>query len=228
MTAWTVVVPVKSWSAAKSRLTELSTFERAGLARALAHDTVETVLDTPSVQHCIVVGEAAVCVELAELGARTTFTSDSAGLAHALTQGRLRAAQEGAEATCLLVADLPLLTPRVLDDALCAVPTRGAGVVRDLAGTGTVMLAARRGPLRPAFGPDSASRHLRTGAVDLSDRVDTRLRRDLDTPVDFAALVPRSGSRVAAWLRRSNADEAVPVSCPSGHAGGRALSVGGR
>lgn len=207
-TTWTVVVPVKSWPTAKSRLTGLSAFRRAGLARALAYDTVETVLGSGHVAECIVVGEAAVCAELAELGARQAFVADSAGLVGALTYGCRRAAQRGANRICLLVADLPLLTPSVLDGALQAVPRGGAAVVRDVGGDGTVMLAAHGVPPRPAFGPDSARRHLATGAVDLSERVDQVLRQDLDDLEDLASLVPLPGSRVAAWFDASAVAEA--------------------
>lgn len=56
MTGWAVVVPVKSWASAKSRVAGISTSGRRALAKALAHDTVSTVCATPGVAACFVVG----------------------------------------------------------------------------------------------------------------------------------------------------------------------------
>lgn len=43
MSDWAVVVPVKGWSAAKSRVTGIGERERCELAIALATDTVRTI-----------------------------------------------------------------------------------------------------------------------------------------------------------------------------------------
>ncbi|GAA2033801.1 2-phospho-L-lactate guanylyltransferase [Agromyces tropicus] len=58
MTAWTVVVPVKSLTGAKTRLApELSPAERAELARAFALDTIDAARTARSVRRVVVVSD---------------------------------------------------------------------------------------------------------------------------------------------------------------------------
>jgi 2-phospho-L-lactate guanylyltransferase len=201
--SWDVVVPVREWATAKSRLRRhLSGAQRASLARALARDTVETVLATPQVRRCWVVASLQTCSDVADWGVRTVIVPDSLGLGGALSAG-VRAATDPSVGLAILPADLPLLTADALGQALAAVPDSGAAFVRDADGSGTVLLASRQGPLVPAFGLDSARRHLASGAIDLTDRSDHRLRRDLDTPAHLDPAAARPGSRVSLWYERN-------------------------
>ncbi|HTZ42564.1 MAG TPA: 2-phospho-L-lactate guanylyltransferase, partial [Jatrophihabitans sp.] len=83
-----------------------------------------------------------------------------------------------------LVGDLPALRAADLLDALHAAERHPRSFVRDLAGTGTTLLAAAAGvPLDPRFGPDSARRHAESGAVELE--AGTSLRADVDSASDL-------------------------------------------
>lgn len=219
---WTVVVPVKAWRSAKSRLAQLSEGQRLVLAQALARDTVETVLGTAGVLECVLVGERSTCSDMAGSGARCVEIPDDLGLDAALLRGQA-AADESASGVCLLVADLPLLSSASLRGALAVVPVAGHAVVRDTAGSGTTMLASRARSLRPSFGTGSAGRHLATGATDLSDVVDPRLRCDLDEWADLADLTPAPGSRVDVWRRQLRVTSLRPVPA----AGAAPLSLAG-
>ncbi len=82
-------------------------------------------------------------------------------------------------------ADLPALRADELTAALSLIDGLGGrGFVPDAEGTGTVLLAAARGPLGPRFGPGSAAAHARSGARRLRGAWPT-LRRDVDTPADL-------------------------------------------
>ncbi|HEU5269348.1 MAG TPA: 2-phospho-L-lactate guanylyltransferase, partial [Jatrophihabitans sp.] len=83
-----------------------------------------------------------------------------------------------------LVGDLPALRPADLLTALGAAGGHPRSFVRDLAGTGTTLLAARAGtPLEPLFGADSACRHAESGAVELEAAIS--LRADVDSAEDL-------------------------------------------
>jgi 2-phospho-L-lactate guanylyltransferase len=195
-----VVVPVKSWRAAKSRLVQVPSEDRKALALALALDTVETVLRTRGVLECLVVGEASTCADLAGSGARLVQHEPDSGVDEAFSTGAA-ASHRSAQGVCLLVADLPLLDPDDLADVLVRVPPDRPAVVRDRQGTGTVLLAARGRAITPAFGPGSGARHTALGAHDLSEVATAALRTDLDVWDDLAGLRPRPGSRLQAWCR---------------------------
>ena len=83
-----------------------------------------------------------------------------------------------------MVGDLPALRAADLLAVLHQAPADGRSFVRDLDGSGTTLLAA--GPssaLEPLFGPDSAARHLASGARELDAA--TSLRCDVDSAADL-------------------------------------------
>ncbi|MDQ1741129.1 MAG: 2-phospho-L-lactate/phosphoenolpyruvate guanylyltransferase, partial [Pseudonocardiales bacterium] len=83
-----------------------------------------------------------------------------------------------------LVADLPALRAADLLAVLRRAPAAGRSFVRDLDGSGTTLLAAGPGePLAPLFGPDSAQRHLDSGARELAAAAS--LRCDVDSAADL-------------------------------------------
>jgi 2-phospho-L-lactate guanylyltransferase len=87
-----------------------------------------------------------------------------------------------------LTADVPALRADVLDHALAAAAAVGSALVVDASGTGTTLLsAAPEVTLDPQFGPDSAGRHQRAGAVPLTGPGLGPLRQDVDTEADLIA-----------------------------------------
>lgn len=83
-----------------------------------------------------------------------------------------------------MVGDLPALRAADLLAVLRQAPVTGRSFVRDIDGSGTTLLAA--GPqsrLGPLFGPDSARRHLASGARELDAAAS--LRCDVDSAADL-------------------------------------------
>jgi len=200
--SWTVVVPIKRLSAAKSRLRGAFVgVPHERLALALAQDTVAAVLACEPVADVLVVtADPTVAAAVRELGARVVPDPPAGGLNAAFRAG---AAAAGPRWIAALTADLPALRPAELAQALRAAyagpPVRR--FVADAATTGTVLLTAPpRVPLDPRFGVGSAEAHARSGAVPLTGDWPS-LRQDVDTAADLArAAAAGLGRHTAALL----------------------------
>lgn len=207
---WSVVVPVKAPARAKTRLHPLADATREALALAFAADAVAAALRSPLVARVLVVtSDAEAARALATLGAVPVEDRPDRGIDAAVLEGARVARDGGALAVAAMAGDLPALRTEDLTAALLEAAAHRSAVVADAAGTGTTLLAAREGRLRPHFGVGSAAAHVASGAVLLGP--DTlpapSLRRDVDTPADLAAAVHLgTGPRTTALLAALDAD----------------------
>ncbi|MFB6398122.1 NTP transferase domain-containing protein, partial [Polymorphospora sp. 2-325] len=117
---WVVVVPVKRLATAKSRLrgalADPGAEAHAGLALAIALDTVAAVLACPPVDRVLVVTDDPIAgPALAALGASVVPDVPDAGLNAAVAHGASLATDRWVAA---LAADLPALRPADLAGAL--------------------------------------------------------------------------------------------------------------
>jgi 2-phospho-L-lactate/phosphoenolpyruvate guanylyltransferase len=199
--AWAVVVPVKVLARAKSRIAPLAGSRRAELALAMVSDTISAVAASPVGQRVIAVTDDPVAAgELAAMGATIVPDEPQAGLNEALVYGASWAARQWpGSGVAALSGDLPALRPDEMALALRAAASWPEAFVPDLQGSGTTLYAARPGTeFRPAFGPDSRSRHVAQGAVELLLPGITGLRRDVDTAQDL-----RDAARLGLGARTS-------------------------
>ena len=206
---WSVVVPAKRLSVAKTRLRPAtadlpSPAAHAGLVLALLADSAAAALACPAVRMLVVVTDDPAAVRLVRrLGAVTVADEPGQGLNPALAHGA--AGLRGPVAA--LSSDLPALRPGDLGAALAAAEDatgrgRPRAFVADADGSGTTLLTALGVPLDPRFGPRSAAAHSLTGALPLGGDLPT-LRRDVDTPEDLAdAVLLGTGPRTTAALAR--------------------------
>ncbi|WP_045879228.1 2-phospho-L-lactate guanylyltransferase [Pseudofrankia sp. DC12] len=197
-----MVLPLKRLGAAKSRLEHP---DRAALALAMATDTAAAAAAAgPDLVAgvLLVTNDPAASAAIASGGLAESDDGPAAvvavpdlpdrGLNPALRHGaRVAARRWPGHGVAALSADLAALRPGELRAALLAAPSAGRAVLADAAGTGTVLLcAAPGGPLLPYFGVDSHARHVRSGALDLTEPLAAAvpgLRRDVDTVADLAA-----------------------------------------
>ncbi|WP_214409605.1 2-phospho-L-lactate guanylyltransferase [Sphaerisporangium fuscum] len=207
---WTIVVPVKTLVAAKTRLAAAAGPHRAALAVAVACDTVSAALACPDVARVVVVTADPVPARaLAQLGAHVVPDPDS-GLNAALRAG-------GAEAVRLapgspigaLQADLPALRPAELGVALACAADFDQAFVPDAADVGTTFYGVRPGvPFTPRFGGESRAKHLAGGAKEVAPDGIPSVRRDVDTPSDLeealALGVGRHTAAVVEMLKESS------------------------
>jgi 2-phospho-L-lactate guanylyltransferase len=200
---WSVVLPLKGGTAAKSRLGA-----PAGLATAIALDCLDAVLAADGVDAVVVV-TADPLLAAAAIDAGASVRPESvagAGLLAAVADGLADLPGRCA----VLLADLPALRPQDLSQALTAAqhalrtePAVPMAFVPDHEGSGTVLLAALSvAAMTPCFGPSSAHLHAAAGALRL-DLDLPRLRRDVDTPADLdVATAQGLGPRTRAALSR--------------------------
>jgi 2-phospho-L-lactate/phosphoenolpyruvate guanylyltransferase len=206
---WSVLVPLKVLTQAKSRLAALAGERRGELALAIACDTVAAVRACEEAARVIVITDDQVAgAALAGLGALVVPDEPRDGLNAALRHGAGHAASRWpASGTAALSADLPALRAGEIGRALRAASAWPTAFVADAAGDGTTLYTAVPGAeFRPAFGLGSRARHAAGGArrLDLGDV--PGLRRDVDTPADLRGAValglgPRSAPLAAELLR---------------------------
>jgi len=185
---WSVLIPVKVLTHAKSRLAGLAGPRRGELALAVACDTVTAVLETAQVARAVVISDdPVVAAALTELGAQVIPDDPRDGLNAALRHGAAVAARNWPEnGTAALSADLPALRPAELARALNAAARWPNAFVADAPGDGTTLYTAAPGvAFRPAFGLASRARHAAGGAAELELTDVPGLRRDVDTPADL-------------------------------------------
>lgn len=209
---WSVVIPVKRLSLAKTRLSAaLAVSTRPDLlvenppstdqppagawlpangriALAMASDTVRAALASTMVAAVLVVTDDSLAADtLSALGAQVVPDAPDDGLNAALRYGAAQAAVQRPElGVVALSADLAALRPEELTQALTQALAHRRAFVADGQGTGTTLLTALPGHgLDPRFGPGSAAEHSRHGAHPLDGAL-PGLRRDLDTPADIA------------------------------------------
>lgn len=203
---WSLVVPVKSLTDAKSRLRDV-------MEPADRHDLVLSMLAT--VLRCcagargvgsytVLTADERVALLARRLGARVVADPIPPGHPDPLNAALASVLPGRADHPVgVLTADLPELTTTLLESVLDEAARHRHSVVSDHLGVGTTMAfwTAGSGELVPRFGPGSAHAHLSAGgAVDLAALLGPAVapaRRDVDTPADVRALTARPAAACA-------------------------------
>jgi 2-phospho-L-lactate guanylyltransferase len=159
--ATTVVIPVRTFEGAKSRLgAVLDAEERRDLVERLLRRTVAAALATPGVTEVIVVSPDPEVLEVAVAAGAQPLLQRSRGLNPALQEAR---AAIRADRLLVLPADLPAVTAGDLLAVLAAGDIAGVPSVvlaPDRHGRGTnALLLAPPEVIDPAFGGDSRAAH---------------------------------------------------------------------
>lgn len=186
---FTAVLPIKSWTHAKSRLHE-DPIVRHAFARALLKDTLAAVLDARAVVCTVVVTPDAGVAEYARFAGAEVVADRTRARGDALNDAVARGADWARKRfprrpVAVLPGDLPALTGPALSDVLRDAVDHELAFCPDAGGQGTTLVVARTpGLLRTAYGPDSAQRHRDLGAVEMAD-VPAGVRRDIDVLDDL-------------------------------------------
>jgi 2-phospho-L-lactate/phosphoenolpyruvate guanylyltransferase len=205
------IVPVKRFDRAKTRLSHaFSRGERRDLARAMLADVLETL------QRTVALGGVTVVTSDVEAGAMARGRSfeviadpDENGVSSAVAIGLRYVAHRGAEGALVIPADIPFVTAAEIGRVLSALDSAAVVVAPAARDGGTNILAmAPVHAVAPAFGSDSAARHIAcAGAVGIEPAV-LHLKgagRDIDIPADLAGLGRAGAPRTRACLARIGA-----------------------
>ena len=182
--AWRVVICARRLDVAKSRLRPLGEASRQGLALAMTCDVLEAVAGTPGVREVVLVSDDPSLAHLARVVGAVVHPDPGLGLNKAFLHG-MDAGGSGDAWTAMLMADLPCLTPNVLQRVLDAAARHRTAVVADRGGMGSTLLTtAPDCRARPLFGPGSLRQHVASGAAAVAAD-ELRARCDVDTQADL-------------------------------------------
>ncbi len=206
--AW-AIVPVKRFDRAKSRLAGLlDAAERADLARAMLADVLDALARTQELSGVAVVtsDEEARTIATA-LGFETATDPGESGVNDAVAIGLRHARARGATCALIVPGDIPFVTAGEIRAVLRALSTTRVVVAPAARDSGTNILAmALSDAIRPAFGRDSAARHIAAARAAGSEPAVLALNgagRDIDVPGDLAGdMAPTRGPRTRACLLR--------------------------
>jgi 2-phospho-L-lactate guanylyltransferase len=192
------LVPLKNLDSAKTRLAHaLADSCRRALVMAMAHDVVAALVQARSVERVVLVSDIPDLPDLLGVpGVTSHCGAQVSGLNEDLSAAALWAGTQGASHVLIAHADLPLITPALVDRFV------GTACGNDLPGglraapckhgTGTnLLLAPLPLPLPLVYGAGSLARFQALAAaagISCAIRRDPMLAVDIDEPADYAAL----------------------------------------
>ena len=183
---WHVVVPLKVWGAAKSRLA-LPEAARRQMVQAMAADTLATLTACPEVQTVSVLVRDRDLIRspvLRDIATVVAQPDDTPSLDAALTWFATTVLTEPGP-LAVVVADLPALTVTSLSKVLRQAQQHSSAMVADRSNSGTTVLTALvAAHVDPHFGPHSAAAHQTAGATLVTSPADVAC--DVDTLADLA------------------------------------------
>ena len=192
------VVPIRSWTAGKSRL-GLDEAERASLARAFALDVIDVLKQSPVIDLVVVVtSDADVRADLEDV---EVVPDRGRGLNDAVAQGCAHVLARGGSQVVVVPSDLPCLTVPALAEVLTQSGRHRQAYCPDAEGDGTsLVVTSDPAALRTSYGPGSAAAHRAAGLVPLLD-APPDARRDVDTLAHLREAESRGvGRRTAAAI----------------------------
>jgi 2-phospho-L-lactate/phosphoenolpyruvate guanylyltransferase len=202
-----VVVPVKRFSNAKSRLAALlDAAERKSLAQVMLHDVLSALNASRLVSGIVVVSHEVRARYAVERAGGLFLEEDGAGLSAAVHQAGQWLAAHGQRDLLMIPGDVPLVSGREIDVVIAA--PQGAPAVTlvpDREHNGTNGLAVTPADVIPlAFGADSFTRHRQAArALGIEPTVLELpgLALDIDHPLDLQTLLTfDSETETLAWL----------------------------
>jgi 2-phospho-L-lactate guanylyltransferase len=186
---WTAVIPLRSLSEGKTRLTAglLSPESAQALIEAFATDLIQACQACPEIDQTLVVSPDDEAIALARtLGVDAIHETTESGINQAVQRGRAAARS----AVVAILGDTPCITSQVLAEVLHEAGKHAVSFVPDTSGVGSTMWCAQLGSEQTShFGHHSRAKHRAMGAVELGAGKATELwvraRRDVDTDVDL-------------------------------------------
>jgi 2-phospho-L-lactate guanylyltransferase len=200
------VVPIRSWTAGKSRL-GLDDVQRASLARAFALDVIDVLRESPEIDLVVVVtSDDDVRADVDEV---EVVPDRGRGLNDAVAQGCALVVARGGSRVVVVPSDLPCLTIRALAEVLRMSRSHSHAFCPDAEGGGTsLVVSSDPAALVTSYGHGSAAVHRAAGLVPLLE-VPPEARRDVDTlahlrEAESVGVGPRTAAAIAELSGRAS------------------------
>ena len=194
-----IVIPVKPFSMAKSRLASVLTpTQRSRLAEAMFQDVLRVAMSVVGASGVLVVsGDRNLAEQLRATGIAVLDEAKMMGHSEAVADAVGVLSNAGETRILSIPADVPTVTAEELRFAVEQIRTRSLLIVPDRCGTGTNALGFISGdPVTFHFGPNSRVRHTKSArAAGLVPTFLTSagLGLDVDAPDDLAQLIAVNG-----------------------------------
>ncbi len=206
--AW-AIAPVKRFDRAKSRLAGLlDAGERADLAKAMLGDVLDALAQTQELAGVAVVTSDDEARAMANaLGFEAVADPGESGLNDAVAIGLRYVRARGATYALIVPGDIPFVAADEIRAVLRALSTASVVLAPAARDNGTNILAmALTDAIRPAFGRESAARHIaaaRDGGSEPAVLALSGAGRDIDVPADLVCdTAAKGGPRTRACLLR--------------------------
>ncbi len=198
--AW-AIVPVKRFDRAKSRLAGvLRPGERATLAKAMLGDVLEQLRRTEGLAGvAVVTGDDDARAMAADFGFETVTDPSETGVNDAVMIGVRRLCARGASIALVVPGDSPVVTADEIRSVLSALASASVALAPAARDGGTNILAMEPpDAITPAFGRDSAARHVAAAKAIGDEPIVLALAgasRDIDIAADIVCDATLAGGR---------------------------------
>jgi len=158
-----VIIPFKGLSESKSRLASGIPDEiRKRLVKAMLSDVISAVVSSRKVSHIIVVTSDETIKSIIPKNATLLLEDKPGGINQAINEATEHSIRMNAEATLIVPADVPLITPQDIDAIISAGESKPAVIISP-SSTGGTNLLYRAPPkvIKPRFGRNSFQAHLK-------------------------------------------------------------------
>lgn len=185
---WTILVPLKSLTTAKSRFAGLGDSERRSLVVAMAADVLESSLRCEQVARVLVVAPDVEVMSRLPRNPRVEWVCDTTGdLNAALVSAVVTRTSSGDGPFAVVMADLPALTSAELSAVLIHARPHPCAFVADADGAGTtIYCAGSAGRFSPEFGRGSRAAHRRSRVHEVTASPMSGIRLDVDDATGLA------------------------------------------
>lgn len=188
------LVPLKTLENSKTRLNNISLAARKLLTKAMLTDVVQSTLEAKNISETFVMSPDQEIIKLAEnLGAKTILETKERGLNVAVSEGTNELEKRGAESILVILGDVPLITPYLLDLLIKKAISRPWVVIAPSKDNGTNILLRTPPNIIPHvfYGKNSSNIHVRIARyyrISYTVFRSPRLMIDIDTSQDLALI----------------------------------------
>ncbi len=195
------IVPVKKLSKSKTRLSTFLTSEERTLFTLAMLEDVLGALKHSKVNKTIIVGANSEVESFAKNFGMMFLREQQEGLNPALNQTTKWCIQNGAEQVLILPTDVPVITPKDIDQ-LIKLASKNSIVISPSKNGGTnALLQTPPEIIVPSFGNDSFNRHTEKAAakhVKTKVYVSSRIILDIDSGKDLSILL-KAGKQTGSY-----------------------------